>query len=144
FRRVVKPDEEREHPLALQLVGFGLTLLASASLESLRLWKLNASLPSAPGGAFGDMLGHGAARAFGFNGATLMLLALFLIGLSLLFGISWLRVMERIGAGIEGVIASIRRRREEAVDRRIGEEAAAEREQVVMHLREDDEEREPV
>jgi S-DNA-T family DNA segregation ATPase FtsK/SpoIIIE len=144
FHRIVHPQRETEHPLALQLVGFGLVIITSAALEALRLWKLNATLPLAPGGAFGDMLGQGAARAFGFNGATLLLLALLAIGLSLLFGISWLRVMERIGAGIESLIATIRRRREEAVDRRIGEAATAEREVVVRELREEDEEREPI
>ena len=52
--------------------------------------------------------------------------------------------MERIGAGIEALVAAVRRRREAAVDRRIGEEATAEREQVVAQLREEDDEREPV
>jgi len=144
FRRVVRPEEADEHPLGFRVLGFGIALLASAALEALRLWKLNATLPLAPGGAFGDMLGQGAARAFGFNGATLLLLALFAVGLSLLFGISWLRVMERIGAFFESIVTRVRRRREEAADRRIGEEAFAEREQAVMHLREEVEEREPI
>jgi S-DNA-T family DNA segregation ATPase FtsK/SpoIIIE len=144
FRRIVRPEEANEHPLAFRVVGFVLALVTSAGLESIRLWKLNATLPLAPGGAFGDMLGQGSARAFGFNGATLILLALLAVGLSLLFGISWLRVMERIGTWIEALITRMRKRREEAVDRRIGEEAMAEREQVVMHLREEEEEREPI
>ncbi|MCC6197459.1 MAG: DNA translocase FtsK 4TM domain-containing protein [Burkholderiales bacterium] len=144
FRRVVRPDDAPEHPFGLQVVGFGLVIVTSAALEALRLWKLDAALPLAPGGAFGAMLGQGAARAFGFNGATLLLLVLLLVGLSLLFGISWLKVMERIGAGVERIVAAIRRRREEAADRRIGEEAAAEREHVVREIREVDEEREPV
>jgi S-DNA-T family DNA segregation ATPase FtsK/SpoIIIE len=144
FRRVVRPEEADEHPLGFRVLGFGIAILASAALEALRLWKLNATLPLAPGGAFGDMLGQGAARAFGFNGATLLLLALFAVGLSLLFGISWLRVMERIGGFFESIVARIRRRREEAADRRMGEEAFAEREQAVMHLREEVEEREPI
>jgi DNA segregation ATPase FtsK/SpoIIIE, S-DNA-T family len=144
FRRIVRPDEESDQPLWLASLGFALVLFASAALESIRLWKLNASLPLAPGGAFGDSLGQFAARALGFNGATLLLLATLLVGLSLLFGISWLRVMERIGAGIESLTAAARRRREEAEDRRIGEEAAAEREQVVVQRREVEVEREPV
>ena len=144
FRRIVRPDAANDHPLRFRLIGFGLAVVTSAGLEAIRLWKLSATLPLAPGGAFGDMLGQGAARAFGFNGATLLLLALFAVGLSLLFGISWLRVMERIGTSIEALLQRIRKRREQAVDRRIGEEAAAEREQVVMHMREEEEEREPI
>ncbi len=57
---------------------------------------------------------------------------------SLLFGVSWLRVMERIGAGVEALIARVRRRREEALDRRIGDAARAERELAIEHVREDD------
>lgn len=144
FRLVVRPEEKADHPLLLGVIGFALVLLSSAALEAIRLWKLATTLPLAPGGAFGDALGQGAARALGFNGATLLLLVLLAVGMSLLFGISWLKVMERIGAGIETLIATLRRRREAAVDRRIGEEAAAEREHVVEHLREADFEREPV
>ena len=144
FRRIVRPDDERDHPFALGTLGFGLALLASAALEAIRMWRLPAALPLAPGGAIGDAIGRAAAHAFGFNGATLLLLVAFAVGLSLLFGISWLRVMERIGAGLEGLLAAVRRRRQEAADRRIGEEAAAEREHVVLQLREVEVEREPV
>ena len=144
YRRVVKPDHESDHPFALGVLGFGLVLLASAALESIRLWRMPAALPLAPGGALGDAIGSGLSRALGFNGATLLLLVLFLVGCSLLFGVSWLKVMERIGASLERFVAWVRRRREEAVDRRIGAEATAEREFVVEQLREEDIEREPV
>ena len=144
FRRIVRPDDASDHPLVLGLIGFALVLFSSAALESIRLWKLDRLLPSSAGGVFGDTLGQGAARALGFNGATLLLLALLAVGLSLLFGISWLRVMERIGAGFEALIATVRQRREQAEDRRIGEQATAEREQIVLQLREVEVEREPV
>jgi len=144
YRRVVRPEEETDHPMGLGVLGFALTLFSSAALEAIRMWKLPASLPLAPGGALGDAIGQGLTRAIGFNGATLLLLALFAVGSSLFFGISWLKVMERIGAGIEAFIGWIRRRREAAVDRKIGDEATIEREHVVAQLREDVEERAPV
>ncbi|MEO8509555.1 MAG: DNA translocase FtsK 4TM domain-containing protein, partial [Betaproteobacteria bacterium] len=143
LRRVVRPDEESDHPLLLGVIGFALVLLTSAALESIRLWTLTVK-PFAAGGVLGDAIGQGTARALGFNGATLLLLVLLAVGLSLLFGISWLKVMERIGAGVESLISTVRRRREEAFDRRIGEEALAEREHIVEQLREVDVEREPV
>ncbi|MFO1310559.1 MAG: DNA translocase FtsK 4TM domain-containing protein [Burkholderiales bacterium] len=144
FRRVVRPEESGEHPLSFRTIGFGLVVLASCALEALRVLRIGIALPQAPGGVFGDLIGGATSRAFGFNGATLLWLALLAVGLSLLFGISWLRVMERIGAGLESLVTRIRKRREEALDRRIGEEALAAREQVVMHKREEVEEREPV
>jgi DNA segregation ATPase FtsK/SpoIIIE, S-DNA-T family len=137
YRRVVHPEHTSDHPLAVGAIGFALVLMSSASLEAIRLWRLPAALPLAPGGALGDVIGEALARGVGFNGATLLLLALFAVGTSLLFGVSWLRVMERIGAGAEVLVARARARREAAEDRRIGDLNAAEREHVVLHLRED-------
>ena len=144
YRHVVDPEHVREHPLGLAAFGFALVLLASAALEAIRLWRLPVTLPLAPGGAFGESIGQGLARIIGFNGATLMLLAAFAIGSSLFFGVSWLRVMESIGAATEGFVAWVRARRERAEDRRIGEIATAEREHIVREVREEEEEREPL
>src|SRR5512135_1240819 len=144
YRRVVSPERTSDHPLALGGFGFALVLLASASLESIRLWRLSVELPLAPGGALGDLIGHALARGIGFNGATLLLLALFAVGTSLLFGVSWLKVMEKIGAAVETAIVTLRKRRDAALDRRIGVERAAERESAVEHVREDTALREPV
>jgi S-DNA-T family DNA segregation ATPase FtsK/SpoIIIE len=144
YRRVVHPDRQHEHPLALAGVGFVLVLLSSAALEAIRLWRLPASLPLAPGGALGDAIGQALARGVGFNGATLLLLAVFAVGTSLLFGISWLRVMERIGSGVEALVIRVRARREAALDRQIGVQSAAERAEIVGQLREDAVLHEPV
>ena len=144
YRRVVRPDHASDHPFALGAAGFALVLLSSAALESLRLWRLPAALPLAPGGALGDAIGQNLARGVGFNGATLLLLAFFAVGTSLLFGVSWLRVMERIGTAIETLIARARRRREQVLERRIGDAHATERELAIEHLREDASAREPI
>jgi len=144
YRRVVRPDHSSDHPFVLGAVGFALVLLASAALESIRLYRLPAALPQRPGGVLGDVIGHNLENGVGFNGATLLLLALLAVGTSLLFGVSWLRVMERIGTGIETLFLRARRRREEALDRRIGDAHAAERELAIEHLREDPAEREPI
>ncbi len=82
--------------------------------------------------------------SFGFNGATLLLLALFAVGSSLFFGMSWLKVMERIGAGIERLVAAVAARAASAVDREIGDEATAEREARRRSCSDEDVDREPV
>ncbi len=143
YRRLTHGEVERHHPW-LAIPGFALVLRASASLEALRLYRLPALLPNAPGGALGDVIGQGLSRALGFNGATLLLIALFGIGWSLLTGMSWLRLMERVGGGIEQTLAWARRRRDEKRDRVIGEAAFEEREQVVEAARETIDDREPV
>jgi S-DNA-T family DNA segregation ATPase FtsK/SpoIIIE len=146
YRRVIRPDPdapERHHPW-LAVPGFGLVLVASAALEALRLYRLPVSLPQAPGGVIGDVVGNGLSRALGFNGATLLLLAVFAAGWSLLTGMSWIRLMERIGGALEGAVTRLRQRREARRDREIGAAALVQREHAVELARESDEERAPV
>src|SRR5439155_642698 len=137
------PARERHH-LWLTAPGFILVLLASAALEALRLYRLPATLPQSPGGAIGDLIGNSLAKAMGFNGATLLLLALFAAGWSLLTGMSWIRLMERVGGGIEASVRWARKQREERRDRQIGAVALEQREHAVEIAREVDDDREPV
>jgi S-DNA-T family DNA segregation ATPase FtsK/SpoIIIE len=134
---------DRHHPW-LAVPGFALVLLSSSALEALRLYRLPAVLPHRPGGALGEVIGSGFSRALGFNGGTLLLIALFAIGWSLFTGMSWLRLMERVGAGIERLIVWLRHRRDARRDREIGAVALEEREQFVEAARESIEDREPV
>ena len=146
YRRIATPAGEnaelRHHPW-LALPGFIVLVVASAALEALRLYRLPVVLPQQPGGAIGELVGSGLARAFGFNGATLLLIALLAVGWTLLTGMSWIKLMERIGGGIEASFAWARRRREERRDREIGAAALVEREHAVEAARDSDE-REPV
>ena len=58
YRRVVRPDHSSDHPFVLGAIGFALVLLSSAALESIRLYRLPATLPQHPGGVLGDVIGH--------------------------------------------------------------------------------------
>ena len=132
FRRISNPDLATDHPLPLGILGFVLTLTASSALEALRFYTLSTTLPLAPGGALGDALGRMLSKLLGFNGATLLLLAVFAAGSSLFFGVSWLKVMEQVGASLEGLVTRFKRRAEERKDREIGAQATAEREALVQ------------
>jgi len=66
----------------------------SSGVEALRLHSLNVALPLAPGGLVGDVVARVLQSGFGFTGATLILLTLCAMTLSLFTGISWLAVME--------------------------------------------------
>src|SRR5262245_52601423 len=92
------------------LGGFALLLITSAALERLRLHSLTAELPNAPGGVIGQLLGDPAGRALGFTGATLVLLTAAAIGLSLFTGVSWVKVAELVGLGLEAGFAWARSR----------------------------------
>jgi S-DNA-T family DNA segregation ATPase FtsK/SpoIIIE len=144
YRRIHHPDRATDHPLPLGALGFGLVLLCSAALEALRFYKLPATLPSAAGGALGELVGTNLSQLIGFNGATLLLIALFAAGWSLFSGMSWLRVMEHLGSGVEAFVAWLQRRADERTDRKIGAQALAEREALVEHAKLETPEHEPV
>ncbi|HVF65433.1 MAG TPA: DNA translocase FtsK 4TM domain-containing protein [Casimicrobiaceae bacterium] len=143
YRRIADPDHVSENPLLLWGVGLVVVLLASSAIEAIRLWRLPASLPGAPGGALGSVVGDSLVAALGFNGATLTLIVAFAIGFSLFSGLSWLRVMERIGSSLDQAILWLQAKREAREDRRIGEESRLARDEVFERAREEEALREP-
>jgi S-DNA-T family DNA segregation ATPase FtsK/SpoIIIE len=131
-------------PLWISLSGFALLLVASAALEALRLHSLRVELPLAPGGMVGLAIGQFLAGVAGFTGATLLLLTLAGVGLSLLTGVSWLAVAELTGWLLESAYAfalgSLERRRDE----KIGERARDVRASVVQAERKREEDHPPL
>ena len=88
--------------LFTRLSGFALTLATSCALATLHFGAHG--LPQTAGGAFGELLGNGLAAGLGLFGATLLLLASWLAGVSLFTGLSWLAVMDKVGHYVlEGV-----------------------------------------
>ena len=99
---------------------------ASAALEAMRFYTLAAALPQAPGGALGDVIGRSLSRLRLQRRDAAAARAVRRRHRRCLFGMSWLRVMERIGAGVEGADrARAGAAREERCDREIGEQAHA-------------------
>jgi len=125
-------DPEHRHEALIRWCGFVMLFAGSVGLEYLRMYSLQAQLPRAPGGVLGQLIGYSSSVAFGFTGATLLLLLLFGIGASLFFHISWLAVAERIGGMIEVSIDWLRLRYQDREDRRQGEAAAVKRDEVVV------------
>jgi DNA segregation ATPase FtsK/SpoIIIE-like protein len=134
---VQEAEQEPEHEgeTLVRWIGFVLMLAGSVGLEYLRMWSLKVELPRAAGGVLGQLIGHAAHNAFGFTGATLLLLLLFGLGFSWYFHVSWLAVAERIGESVEMTWDWFRMRYEDREDRRYGEVAAHKRDEVVVHER---------
>ncbi|MBS0308876.1 MAG: DNA translocase FtsK 4TM domain-containing protein [Proteobacteria bacterium] len=128
-------EASHRHEGWIRGVGFVLMLAGSVALEYLRMYSLKAQLPRAPGGVLGELIGHASQSAFGFTGATLLFLLLFGVGFSLYFHVSWLAVAEKIGEGIEILIAKIRNLIAAREDRKLGQVAAVKREEVVVQER---------
>jgi S-DNA-T family DNA segregation ATPase FtsK/SpoIIIE len=118
-------------PFWIAVAGFVVLLLSSASLESQRLYSLDARLPLAPGGLLGTALSDVLATLLGSTGSTLVLLIGTAIGLSLVAGFSWVAVMERLGGALEHLWTASVERWQAKRDRKLGEEAAQRREEVV-------------
>ena len=130
--------------VGLALGGFALLLLSSASLEGLRLHSLAVELPLAPGGLLGDVIGGALAVVLGFTGATLALVALAAVGLSLFTSLSWLTLSEFVGFGLESACVLARRAWERRQDRRAGDLAREERELIVEAERKREESHPPL
>lgn len=76
--------------------GFVLTVTAGCGLATLHFGSPT-ELPLNAGGILGDVIGSGLVAPFSFLGATLFLLALFLTGVTLFTGLSWLWLMDVVG-----------------------------------------------
>ena len=124
-------------------LGLVLLVAASSGLEWTRLYRLDDSLPGSSGGALGYLTGPIAMRWLGFTGSALLGFAAGMLGASLVFGFSWVRVAERLGEGFDALIESRREKRALAEDVKLGQEAARQREEVVHHEREVTEEAHP-
>ena len=135
YRRLDGSSISDRRPFLIALAGFAVLLAASSGVEALRFYTLRAVLPLAPGGMLGAELARQLGATFGFTGATLILLTLAAIGLSLFTGVSWLAAMEAVGAGLERLFVFVRDSLQAWQDRKAGEIAAVEREAVVGEKR---------
>ncbi|MGY6555053.1 MAG: DNA translocase FtsK [Wenzhouxiangella sp.] len=96
----VKLLKERAEPAGLPEWGLragGLMILILSGCILLALQGRGAL--AQPGGALGSLLASPATGAFGFTGAALIALSVFLGGITLFTGLSWIRVVDRTGQG---------------------------------------------
>ena len=117
--------------------GLVLLLCASAALEWSHLYSLEARLPGHGGGVLGYFVGPLSVHLFGFVGSALVTLALALVGAALVFRFSWAQVAERLGAWLYFQMESRREKRELKQDMALGQQAAREREEVVIEEHEE-------
>ncbi|MBP6036858.1 MAG: DNA translocase FtsK 4TM domain-containing protein [Azonexus sp.] len=123
--------EPDRRPLYLALAGFLALLVSSSSLEAIRFHSLRAELPLAPGGLLGLEFGQWLAAAFGYTGATLLLLVAAAAGWALFSGMSWLAACEGLGLALEKITGGVYGLFDRWRDRRIGRETAQQREESV-------------
>ena len=127
-----KDEEINPRYIAVRWGGFFLTLAAGCALASLHFALAPGALPVDGGGIFGRWLGDGLASGLGLLGSSLLLLAVFLAGVTLFTGLSWLGVMDMVGVGAlaayEWIRGRIQQRIELHQDKQEGEQARNHRE----------------
>ena len=133
-----------QRALWVSLLGFLVLLFSSSALEALRLYTWKVSLPLAPGGMLGAVLGSALSHALGYIGATLFLLALMVVSFSLYTGLSWLRFADWLGTMLETFYLWARNTWQTRQDKRIGAQAMQERNVVVEEEKKRVEEHEPI
>ncbi len=115
----------------LKNAGFIILLVSSTGVEYLRMYNTTARLPGIPGGVIGEIVGKATQHYFGFTCGTLLLVLLCALGFSLFLQMSWLQLVERIGAFIESIYFLGKRIYTTREDRKIGQVATVKREETV-------------
>ncbi len=77
--------------------GFLATLVGGCGLESLHFTEWSLAVPYVAGGVLGDLTSGWLVGLFGFTGATIFLLTLFVCGVTWMTHLSWFRVMDLLG-----------------------------------------------
>ncbi len=143
YQQIESKDKERPF-LLLNMIGFGILLIASSTLESGHLVSLPASLPDAAGGILGYSVDGILRSMFGYVGSTMLLLLLFAIGFSLFTGWSWILMTEKLGAGLIFTYEWIRAKYNDWQDRRVGKVVEQKRAEFVNNERKRTEDRAPI
>ncbi|MCK7593047.1 DNA translocase FtsK [Pseudomarimonas salicorniae] len=126
-----RPGEE-EAPLtpALRFTGCIGVVLSGAGLFFLQSPEWGGGLPMQAGGLLGQWIGGGLRHLVGFLGASLFLLAVLLIAVTLATGLSWFRLMDRLGAGVMALVRLAGRSAQRAETWQAARAAKAERDEV--------------
>lgn len=136
FRKRHETSEPSYINRVLIAVGFLVTVMGGCGIENLHFNHWAAAKPFVAGGFLGDWLNTSLIGLFGQIGSTMLMVTLFLTGVTMFTGLSWFSLMDSIGANIFKAIENIQDRREQKVDREIGAKARIVRQEVVTEFKE--------
>ena len=85
------------HEMGIRWSGFFVTVAMGCALTSMHFASVEGVLPLDGGGILGRWLSDSMAGSMGLLGSTLILLSVFLAGITLFTGISWFKVIDAIG-----------------------------------------------
>jgi S-DNA-T family DNA segregation ATPase FtsK/SpoIIIE len=88
---------EEKLSISLRSLGSIALIVSSSALSYLYIYRVGVQLPGTTGGYLGQEIGDKTLVLFGNSGATLFLIMLLLLGLTLTTNISWLSLIDAIG-----------------------------------------------
>ena len=136
YRHTARRLTENPKVVLLVFFGFLLLVLSSAGFEGLRFHSALFELPGKPGGIIGGEISLISNNAFGFVGSTLIFLVLMAAGVSLVSGVSWIVLSEKMGYWLEWSALHVWQSWEEWRDRKAGEIALEARMDRLVEVRE--------
>ncbi len=132
FKRAPDDPGHGRSTIALRTIGLIGALVASCGLATLHFTA--GALPAGAGGILGNLIGVSLEQIAALLGATLILLALWFIGVQLYIGVSWFTVMDFIGHWVLEGAAWIRNRMATSRDQAAGRESREAREAAVREV----------
>lgn len=91
------PNPKDRITISLRVTGFIMTIAGSCGLLTLELGGHGLDVLHSAGGIIGEIIGKGWYQMLNLEGATLVLFAMFLVGITWFTGLSWLRVVDLVG-----------------------------------------------
>ena len=91
----------------IRALGLVLVMIAGTALAAMNDLG-NSGLPQGAGGILGQAIGDGFTVAFSAVGSRLILLAVFLFGMTIFTDLSWLRLMDKLGAWFIATFTRVR------------------------------------
>jgi S-DNA-T family DNA segregation ATPase FtsK/SpoIIIE len=130
MQRRIRAEVSSRANTVVRIAGFLLVLVASCALTTLH-WQPG-TLRQSAGGVVGSLVGNGLAAGLNFLGATLLMIAAWMAGLSLAFGVSWFTIMDRLGGLVWSGIGWLRGRLAFSRDAAEGRERRQARKEAVQ------------
>ncbi len=97
FAYILNKESRKKTTLALHWLGSVIVIISSAALFYLHVLRISVELPGNTGGIIGQEIGDGLLLLCGNSGATVLLIASFLAGVTLATQLSWLTILDLIG-----------------------------------------------
>ncbi len=127
---------------AIKVGGFVAALVTGCGLAHLH--GDTAGMPFSGGGIIGEVFGSSVLSGFGMIGASMIQTAVFLAGITLFTGWSWIGLMDKVGKGLLRLLAFLAAKWEQFGDWKAGRKAQSEREVVRRQDAEIQQHREPI